>query len=81
MKTGWNLVTTEDVLVIKRENLVANAIHMVPMLSPEINLLTDYDSLTGNNNFKLICFAFEMNQKFEAVSCEWKSFLNPSDKQ
>lgn len=52
MKTGCKFVTTKDVLVIKRENLVANAIHMVPMSSPEINLLTDYDSL--NNNFKLI---------------------------
>lgn len=79
MKTGCKFVTTEDVLVIKRKNLVANAIHMVPMSSPEINLLTDYDSL--NNNFKLICFAFEVIQKFEAISCEWKSFLNPSDKQ
>ena len=37
--------------------------------------------LTTKNNFKLISFAFNLLQKFEAILHEWKSFLNPSDTQ
>ena len=33
------------------------------------------------NDFKLIRFAFDLLQKFEAVPHEWKSLPNPSDKQ
>ena len=33
------------------------------------------------NDFKLIRFAFNLLQKFEAIPREWKSLPNPSDTQ
>ena len=33
------------------------------------------------NDFKLIHFAFDLLQKFEAIPHEWKLFLNPSETQ